>query len=237
MIPFALRENLLTADLDDCMAQVVSEKAQIFTQDKIDAEIIKRGGISEAALAAVRQAEKAVYADIIADGGVISTDLFSTSFSISGVFTNQADNFDPKRHVVNLNVNAGVLLKEAAKKAKPFKKEGGNTDPYITQVKDSFSGDTQSVKAGSIMEILGSRLKFDKTDGEQGVFVKASDGKEYRCSNVVETKPARAVVQLPAEVPAGEFTLEVRTKVNANKTQSKSLKIGEYSKILTAVQA
>ena len=83
MIPFALRENLLTADPDDCMAQVVSEKAQIFTQDKIDAEIIKRGGISEAALAAVRQSEKAVYADIIADGGVISTDLFSTSFSIS----------------------------------------------------------------------------------------------------------------------------------------------------------
>ena len=118
MIPFALRENLLTADPDDCMAQVVSEKAQIFTQDKIDAEIIKRGGISEAALAAVRQAEKAVYADIIADGGVISTDLFSTSFSISGVFANQADTFDPKRHAVNLNVNAGVLLKEAAKKAK-----------------------------------------------------------------------------------------------------------------------
>ncbi len=236
MIPFALRENLLTADPDDCMAQVVSEKAQIFTQDKIDAEIIKRGGISEAALAAVRQAEKAVYADIIADGGVISTDLFSTSFSISGVFTNQADNFDPKRHVVNLNVNAGVLLKEAAKKAKPFKKEGGSTDPYITQVMDGVTGDTQAIKLGSVMEIVGSRLKFDKKDTEQGVFVKASDGKEYRCVPVGDPKPAKVMVMLGADVSEGEFTVEVRTKIGNDHSTLKNIKSGSFAKSLTAVK-
>lgn len=236
MIPFALRENLLTADPDDCMAQVVSEKAQIFTQDKIDAEIIKRGGISEAALAAVRQAEKAVYADIIADGGVISTDLFSTSFSISGVFTNQADNFDPKRHVVNLNVNAGVLLKEAAKKAKPFKKEGGNTDPYITQVTDGVTGDTQAIKLGSVMEIVGSRLKFDKKDTEQGVFVKSGDGKEYRCVPVGDPKPAKVMVMLCADVSEGEFTLEVRTKIGNDHSMLKNIKSGSFAKSLTAVK-
>lgn len=236
MIPFTLRENLLTADPDDCMAQVVSEKAQIFTQDKIDAEIIKRGGISEAALAAVRQAEKAVYADIIADGGVISTDLFSTSFSISGVFTNQSDNFDPKRHVVNLNVNAGVLLKEAAKKAKPFKKEGGNSDPYITQVTDGVTGDTQAIKLGSVMEIVGSRLKFDKKDTEQGVFVKASDGKEYRCVPIGDPKPAKVMVMLGADVSEGEFTLEVRTKIGNDHSTLKNIKSGSFAKSLTAVK-
>lgn len=237
MIPFVLRENLLTADPDDCMAQVTPEKAQIYTQEKIDAEILKRGGVTEAALAAVRKAEKSVYADIIAEGGVINADLFNTSFSISGVFTNQADNFDPKRHAVNLNVTAGTVLKEAATKAKPFKKEGSSTDPFITRVTDSVTGDTQTIKAGTAIELLGSRLKFDKTDKEQGVFIKASDGKEYASIAVIETKPARAVVLISAEIPAGECTIEVRTKIGSNKSELKSLKIGAYAKTLTIVTA
>ncbi len=236
MIPIYLRENLLTADPDDCMAQVVPEKSQVWTQERIDAEIVKLGGVTEAALAAVRKNEAKVYADIIADGGVINSDLFSTAFSVSGVFTNQADTFDPKRHAVNLNATPGTLLREAAKKAKVYKKEGSNTDPYITQVTDGVTGDTQAIKLGSVMEIVGSRLKFDKKDSEQGVFVKTVDGKEYRCTPVGEPKPAKLMVLLGADVSEGEFSLEVRTKLTGNRSESgKTLKSGIYSKSLTAV--
>lgn len=236
MIPIYLRENLLTADPDDCMAQVVPEKSQVWSQERIDAEIVKLGGVTEASLAAVRKNEAKVYADIIADGGVINSDLFSTSFSVSGVFTNQADNFDPKRHAVNLNVSAGTLLREAARKAKVYKKEGNNTDPYITQVSDGISGDTQAIKLGSVMEIVGSRLKFDKKDSEQGVFVKTVDGKEYRCTPVGEPKPAKLMVILGADVSEGEFTLEVRTRLGSDRNERKTMKIGGFSKILTAVK-
>ncbi len=237
MIPIYLRENLLTADPDDCMAQVVPEKSQVWTQERIDAEIVKLGGVTEAALAAVRKNEAKVCADIIADGGVINSDLFSTSFSVSGVFTNMNDTFDPKRHAVNLNATAGTLLREAAKKAKVYKKEGSSTDPYITQVSDSISGDTQAVKVGSVMELLGSRLKFDKKDTEQGVFVKASDGKEYRCVPVGDPKPAKVMVMLGSDVPEGEFTVEVRTKLTSNKGIGKTLKIGSFDKVLTVIKA
>ena len=235
MIPIYLRENLLTADPDDCMAQVVPEKSQVWSQERIDAEIIKLGGVTEAALAAVRKNEAKVYADIIADGGVINSDLFSTSFSVSGVFTNQADTFDPKRHSVNLNVSAGTLLREAAKKAKVYKKEGSSTDPYITQVTDGVTGDTQAIKLGSVMEIVGSRLKFDKKDAEQGVFVKASDGKEYRCTPVGDPKPAKVMVILASDVPSGEFTLEVRTKIGNDRNERKTMKTGGFSKVLKAI--
>lgn len=236
MIPIYLRENLLTADPDDCMAQVVPEKSQVWTQERIDAEIVKLGGVTEAALAAVRKNEAKVCADIIADGGVINSDLFSTSFSVSGVFTNMNDTFDPKRHAVNLNATAGTLLREAAKKAKVYKKEGSSTDPYITQVSDSISGDTQAVKVGSVMELLGSRLKFDKKDTEQGVFVKACDGKEYRCVPVGDPKPAKVMVMLGADVPEGEFTVEVRTKINGSRHETANVKTGGFAKILTAVK-
>ena len=133
-------------------------------------------------------------------------------------------------------MNAGVLLREAAKKAKPFKKEGNNTDPYITQVKDGVTGDTQAIKLGSVMEIVGSRLKFDKKDTEQGVFVKASDGKEYRCVPVGDPKPAKVMVMLGADVSDGEFTLEVRTKIGNDHSTLKNIKSGSFAKSLTAVK-
>ena len=61
-INYALRENLLTADPDDCMAQVVD--ARVFTQEDINREIIKRGSsLTEADIVAYQKLEQEVYAE------------------------------------------------------------------------------------------------------------------------------------------------------------------------------
>ena len=66
-IKYGLRENLLTADPDDCMAQVVD--ARTYTQDDIAQEIIKRGStLSAADIAAYQKLEVEVCKAIIADG-------------------------------------------------------------------------------------------------------------------------------------------------------------------------
>ena len=161
----------------------------------------------------------------------------NTSFSISGVFTSQTDGFDKSRHVVKLNVTAGTALREALTKVSVQKVEAASTDPYITSVTDKVSGDTTTIRSGSVMEITGSRLKFDAADTEQGVFAVTSSG-EFRCATVIENKPARLMVLLAPEVPAGDFTLEVRTKyVNKNGSSSKTLKKGSFNKVLTAVKS
>ena len=233
VITYALRENLLTADPDDCMAQVVD--AQVYTQDDINREIVKRGSsLTSADIAAYQKLEREVYADIIAHGGNINTPLFTTNFSITGVFTNQADSFDKSRHAIKLNVNAGTALKEAAAQAKAQKTEASPTDPYITSVTDKVTGDSSSVKAGTIMEITGSRLKFDATDAEQGVFVLTASG-EVRCEPVIENKPARLLVMLPATIEAGEFTVEVRTRLDSSRKPTKTLKSGRHGRTLTAI--
>ena len=234
-INYALRENLLTADPDDCMAQVVD--AQTYTQDDINREIIKRGSsLTEADIVAYQKLEREVYADIIAHGGNIVTPLFTTSFSITGVFANQADTFDKARHAVKLNVNAGTALKEAAAQAKVQKVEASPTDPYVTSVTDKVSGDSSTMKAGSIMEITGSRLKFDAADSEQGVFALTAAG-AVRCEPVIEDKPARLMVMLPAGIEAGDFTLEVRTKLHGASGKSlKTMKRGAFGKTLTAIK-
>ena len=234
-INYALRENLLTADPDDCMAQVVD--AQTYTQDDINREIIKRGSsLTEADIVAYQKLEREVYADIIAHGGNIVTPLFTTSFSITGVFANQADTFDKARHAVKLNVNAGTALKEAAAQAKVQKVEASPTDPYVTSVTDKVSGDSSTMKAGSIMEITGSRLKFDAADSEQGVFALTAAG-AVRCEPVIEDKPARLMVMLPAGIEAGDFTREVRTKLHGASGKSlKTMKRGAFGKTLTAIK-
>lgn len=233
-IKYRLDKNPLTADPDDCMAQVV--ESRVFTEDDIRKEMLKRGTeISESTMIAYQNLREKVIADIIENGGSINTPIFNTSFSITGVFADENDSFDKARHAVKLNVNAGSLIREAATKTTTQKTEGKSTDPYITRVKDTVSGDGTVIRAGTVIEITGARLKFDASDAEQGVFAVTASG-EFRAATVIDNKPALLVVIFPAEVEAGDFALEVRTKLNADNKAVKTMKVGRYGKTLTAVK-
>ena len=214
MLKYCLRENLLTAKPDDYMAQVTD--SQVFTLDDIINRMIKRGTTATRTdLVAILQLYTEECSFIVEEGGTLNTPLINTSMSIAGVFDGADDSFDKKRHTVNLNISAGTALKSALDKVKVTKTENASTDPYITSVSDKLSGSADTVKIGSVMEIIGSRLKFDPKDAEQGVFV---------------------IVILDSAVPAGDFTLEVRTKVSSNTGRaSKTLKKGYYHKTLKAV--
>lgn len=235
MIKYALRENLLTAEPDDYMAQVTD--SQVFTMDDIIDRMAKRGTtVTRTDLVAIMTLYKEECAAIIGEGGQLNTPLINTQASITGVFNGADDTFDKSRHVLKLNITAGTALKEAISNAKLTKVEGSNTDPYISSVKDKITGSASEIKAGSVMELTGSRLKFDAGDIEQGVFVIAGDKSEIRCASVVENKPARIIVLLDAGVPAGEFSLELRTKINSSSHKLKALKTGRFRKVLTATK-
>ena len=191
--------------------------------------------LTRADVAATLQVYGEVCSSLIKDGSAVNTPLFNTALTIAGVFNGANDAFDKKRHTVNLNINAGTALKTAVGKVKTIKTETASTDPYITSVLDKLNGSSDEVKIGFVMEIIGSRLKFDPKDDEQGVFA-VSGTKTVRCASVVENKPARIIVLLDASVPAGDFTLEVRTKLSSDGSKkSKTLKKGYYRKTLKAV--
>ena len=234
MLKYCLRENLLTAKPDDYMAQVTD--SQVFTPEDIIDRMVKRGTtVTRTDLVAIMQLYTQECSFIVEEGGTLNTPLINTSMSITGVFDGADDSFDKKRHAINLNISAGTALKAALAKVKTTKTETASTDPYITAVTDKLTGDSDTIKIGSVMEIIGSRLKFDAEDAEQGVFA-VSGASAVRCASVVENKPARLIVLLDATVPAGEFTLEVRTKVVGNGSKkSKTLKKGYYHKTLKAV--
>jgi len=233
MLKYSLRENLLTPAPDDYMAQVTDVRS--YTLDEIIDLMMEKGTtLTRADVAATLQVYGEVVSAIIKDGSAVNTPLMNTSMSISGVFDGANDSFDKKRHTVNLNITAGTLLRDAVTKIKCEKTEGVSTDPYITEVTDIVSGKVNEVLTkGGVVQLVGSRLKFDAKDTAQGIFFVPETGNPVRAAVIAENKPARLMAIIPADLAAGTYYIEVRTKyANATK-QLKTLKIGRFAKPLT----
>lgn len=73
-----------------------------------------------------------------------------------------------------------------------LKTETANIGPCIMGVSDKQNG---TITIDSVMEILGSRLKFDPKDAGQGVLA-VSGSKTVRCASVIENNSGRLIVLL-----------------------------------------
>ena len=233
MLKYSLRENLLTAVSSDYMAQVTDVHS--YTLDEVIDLIMQKGTtITRADVATVLHVYGEVCSALIADGSALNTPLINTSTSISGIFDGINDGFDKNRHTVNLNITAGLLLREAAEKIRCEKTESLNTDPCIAEIKDVISGKTNTVlTAGGVIQISGTRLKFDVKDKTQGVFFIPEAGKAVRSAIIAENTPARVTAIIPSDLPPGTYRIEVRTKITQSSKPVKNFKTGRFDKQLT----
>ena len=233
MLKYSLRENLLTPAPDDYMAQVTDVRS--YTLDEIIDLMMEKGTtLTRADVAATLQVYGEVVSAIIKDGSAVNTPLMNTSMSISGVFDGANDSFDKKRHTVNLNITAGTLLRDAVTKVKCEKTEGVSTDPYITEVTDIVTGTVNTtLTKGGVVQLVGSRLKFDAKDTAQGIFFVPETGAPVRAAVIAENKPARLMAIIPADLAAGTYYIEVRTKILEGNKSGKTLKTGRFNKALT----
>lgn len=233
MLKYSLRENLLTPEPNDCMAQV--QDVRSYSQDEVIDLMMRRGTtLTKADVAATLQVYTEVIGELTADGSAVNTPLFNTSFSVSGVFNGMTDSFDKNRHTVSVNMNTGSALRAAVKSVRTEKVEAVATVPYITEAVDVVSGAVNTMlTAGGILRLTGSRLKFDASDAEQGVFlVLEAGGNAVKCTVVAENKPARVMVMIPADIAHGTYYVEVRTKLFGNGTSGKTQRIGRFVKPL-----
>ena len=233
MLKYALRENLLTPAPDKYMAQTADVRS--YTLDEIINLMMEKGSsVTRADAAAVLQVYGEVCALIVANGSALNTPLFNTSMSISGVFDGANDSFDRRRHAVNLNMTAGTLLRDALASVKCEKTQIASTDPYITEVKDVVSDTVNAaLTKGGIVQITGSRLKFDAKDETQGIFFVPETGTAVRAAVIAENKPARLTALIPQTLDAGIRYIEIRTKMLDNNKSLKTMKVGRFAKPLT----
>ena len=234
MANYSLRDNPLTEDPNDKLAQFEGVKSLSKT-DILDRAVNRGNTMTRTDFLAAINAYEEEIAFITAEGNTVNTPLINTSLSISGVFTDGNDSFDSRRHTLKINVTAGTALKEAASKIKLTKVQGSGKVPWITNVRDTLStqGDEQgTVKAGSVIELTGARLKFDTADSEQGVFFIVESG-DIRLTQVVENKPSRIIAMVPLGIIPGSYTVEVRSRTSTGGTAIKTLKKGTFERTVT----
>jgi len=226
-LKYHLAENLLTDDPDDYMAQV--EVSRSFTIDDVINEMLKRGtSLTRTDVMAVLNLEHQVIGDLVSEGYALNLPVCNGTPSISGVFAGPGDSFDTNRHFIKYNLTAGVLIRDAVKKIKTEKTDPVNKLPYIEQyfdVASQTSGDV--LTPGGIGQLQGSRLSFDTSDAEQGVFFVTMAGAETKVSAIALNKPSKLIFMVPA-LAAGEYEVVVRVKFK----NTKSLRMVKMNKIL-----
>lgn len=219
---YGLVPNHLTDDPNDCMA-VTTDNDTVNFEQIVERAIGKGSTVTKAeALSTVEEYEYAIV-EAIKNGNNVITNLFKIFPSINGVFVDDEDGFDPARHSIKLNLNAGSRLKSIVDDIELKKVTITSPQPTIqrfTDLKNNVVNETFT--PGQIVSIKGSYLKFNEEDEQQGIFFIADDSSETKVTNVVKNKPSELMFFVPESLVSGTFQVEVRTVFQ----NTKKLRVG-----------
>ena len=234
-IQYALFENNLTADPDDYAATVqISGSAD---GDDLVQDIVDQGStVGRPDILAVTAALKLACQRRLEQGQRVNyfgmMDFFPR---IKGVFTGPTDGFDPARHRVDVGANPGGELRDAVRAAATVEKvEAVKPAPNPVEYRDIDSDSTNdSVTPENIGQLSGSRLKFDPTEADEGLYFVATAGGETKVLTVQKNKPSQLVFLVPP-LAATTYHLEVRARMGSG-TSARELRIGRLDAPLAAV--
>lgn len=233
-LDYSLILNKLTTKPNDMRAQ--TEHVVSHNQEAIIDRIMQIGaGLTRSDILSVLEAQKQVIADILAEGGAVTTDLFNASPSIQGVFDGADDSFDPKRHRVKIHLTEGTGLRAIEDQVKTKKVQPGQAGALITAVTDIKTGSVNDLLTpGRDLRIYGDKLKLIGEEASVGVYFIGVDGSEVKvdATDIVENKPSEVIVVIPA-LTAGEYTLRLITQFSRSGTPSKKVYTVDFAAPLT----
>lgn len=231
-LKYSLAPNLLTSRVDNYTARAQNVKSHDL-ESIIRIMLAEGSRVTRADILAVLSGFFEVAGILTAKGEAINTDLIKTSFSITGTFDSVEDTFDNSRHAVRVNINAGKILKEAVAQIQIKKVTAPEAIPRILNVKDSISGSVNDrITSNGVLEIIGSLLKIEGDNVNNGVYLIGSDGTRNKVVTLIENKPRRLFVILPT-LAAGEYTLQIITQHNGGTPWLKSPRTGVFHMPLT----
>lgn len=210
-LEYYLKENHITSDDDDYMAISINPESYSI-EDVYDYMTREGSTVTRAeALAGFEEVTRAIL-NLVQQGHSVVTPLVNIRPGISGVFEDEEDTFDPDRHEVRIHVTPGLRLRETTEEIPTEKVEPRERLPKLTHYYDK-STETQDaqITPGGGARIVGSLLKFDEEDPDQGIFfVNTSDGAETRVEDtILRNKPSELIFINP-ELDPGTYRVEVR---------------------------
>jgi len=216
----------LTSDPHDYLARVVSSSTAEM-EDVIDRMIEQGSTVVKADILSVLEDYHTAIENMVLEGVHVLTPGANYGASIKGIFNGQDDTFDPSRHQVRASVSPGSRFRKAMdERAQPSKQEAVLPRPSLLEFTDLNSEERNSVLTpGGMGKMVGHRLKFDAEDPAQGIFFLAAEGGETRVAVVGRNKPAELMFMIPADLAAGDYTLEVRAGFGEEEIRSGALKV------------
>ena len=234
MLQYSLTANLLTPDPNDCVAVPANVRVYNFTEI-LDRVTQKYTGLTPTQLLAASNELFEEIGNIVGDGGGVITPLVNIYPGMSGVYNGATDTFDPKRHRCRAIFTAGKIINESVKKIKTEKIIVSEPLPHILEVKDVTGGSVNDILTpGGVVELRGCKLKLVPELPEDGIYLIEENGAVTKLSILVENKPARLMAMIPADLPQGIYTLEVKASATSNKPL-KTPKRGFFNKQLTVL--
>jgi hypothetical protein len=163
-------------------------------------------------------------------GNIVETPLGRFSLSICGPFESLDDSFDHNRHYVKVNCRKGDAIKIDPTKLSFEKVKQTQVKPFIDHVLDySTMEENATITPGGAAEINGELLKMDTEDPEQGLYF-IQNGTTTKVDVLIRNLPSDLMFNIPSSRTAGEYQLEIRTKVHKT---DKTLKSSLFQHLLT----
>lgn len=218
MIKYSLRENNLKPEEQRYMARI--ENLITFDLDKVKAEITRKGSVLKKTETNGVIDELFEYiTQNLSQGIAFHSKYFSIIPSIKGNFEGEEDAFDRSRHQMMVNMVPGQAMRAAINSINPEKTEYLERDPAPKHILNTANRQMDTdITAGHMAEVTGKRLKvIDPEDPNQGVFlIKTDDQETFKADWLKINTPGKVEFQVPMELIAGEYSLEIRTTVYEN---------------------
>jgi len=207
---FYLVENKLTEETN-YTARVLVERT-VNQGELIDKMLSKRNLVSKTDIVAVLNSYHEEMIECIEDGDTLNLPFFNLSYSITGVFENEDDSFNPEKHKLHVNINSGKLINEVKEDIPLQKVTAPVTNTFISGFKDYTSDTTNTnLSSNGLFEINGNRLKVDGDDPKVGLYFVAEDGTEFKVKILVENRYRKLIGQVP-ELEVGTYRIRIKTQ-------------------------
>ena len=207
---YYLQPNPITPDPNDQSARVMASNVLNF--EDIVQEARRRGTtLTETDLRAAGNLIFETIAYALAQGNNVNTPLANFKGSITGVFTNATDSFDPTRHTVKAVISQGTMLSEQMANATLEKVLQSQPSPTLIEYFD-VNSQTANAKLtpGGIGQVVGEELKFDPANAAEGIFLIDTGGTETKIAILATRTEGKLVFSVPTGLAPGNYTLEVR---------------------------
>ncbi len=120
-------------------------------------------------------------------------------------------------------INAGVALSFTAEAISNWRTtlpiqsmgEVGKVSPIIDSITSQENGQQDHYVAATMIELSGSKLRFDKADPQQGVFIRSGNNPEVRCTVYGPITPTSVSVLIPAGT-TGPQTVRIAAFINGS---------------------